>query len=251
MKKNYLFAVAILISTLCSTSVRGQGSLTPPGGPAPTMKTLSQIEPRTPISALPYSITTPGSYYFTTNLSGSNGITIVTNNVTLDLSGFTLQGVSSTVSGINISGAYNHITVRNGCISGWSLRGIDGFYNGGTRNTLYENLIVSSNGYGGIVSDKNSIIRNCCAYGNGFGNTFVGLSTESGQIVDCVARGNASAGIFGYNTTIRNCVSESNVGPGFECNAGSVWDCGSYNNSSYGIELEGGPKHDVVTCKGM
>ena len=32
------------------SSLLAQGSLTPPGAPAPTMKTLAQIDPRTPIS---------------------------------------------------------------------------------------------------------------------------------------------------------------------------------------------------------
>ena len=54
----------------------GQGSLTPPGAPAPTMKTLSQIEPRIIINAAGtpgdssnlFNITQPGSYYLTTNI---------------------------------------------------------------------------------------------------------------------------------------------------------------------------------------
>src|SRR5689334_2731639 len=46
-----------------------QGNLTPPGAPGPTFKTLEQIEPRKPISALPFTITDPGSYYVTTNLT--------------------------------------------------------------------------------------------------------------------------------------------------------------------------------------
>lgn len=46
-----------------------QGSLTPPGAPEPTMKTLDQIEARTPISSAPFTIIRPGSYYLTTNLT--------------------------------------------------------------------------------------------------------------------------------------------------------------------------------------
>src|SRR5579883_474024 len=99
MKKTSFFKVlpAICGSFLLSSILMfAQGSLTPPGAPAPTMKTLSQIEPRTPISSLPFTIYIPGSYYLTTNLTGvsnSDGITISTGNVTLDLNGFTLQGV--------------------------------------------------------------------------------------------------------------------------------------------------------------
>src|SRR6185437_1380639 len=49
--------VACLASALLAQfSSFGQGALTPPGGPAPTMKTLSQIEPRTPISSAPFTI---------------------------------------------------------------------------------------------------------------------------------------------------------------------------------------------------
>jgi hypothetical protein len=42
------------------TTLHAQGSLTPPGAPAPTMKTLAQIEPRTPISSAPFTITVSG-----------------------------------------------------------------------------------------------------------------------------------------------------------------------------------------------
>src|SRR3569623_1854738 len=97
-----LLAVALPLIAFQTESAMGQGSLTPPGAPSPTMKSLDQIAPRTPLSSLPYVISQPGSYYFTTNLSGGNGIIIQTNNVTLDLNGFTLQGVNSSVSGVYI-----------------------------------------------------------------------------------------------------------------------------------------------------
>ena len=73
----------------------GQGDLTPMAGPSPTMKTLDQVEPRTPISSLPYTIQSGGSYYLTRSLnSSSQGIVINVSNVTLDLMGFTISGDS-------------------------------------------------------------------------------------------------------------------------------------------------------------
>src|SRR5215831_11784420 len=79
-----------------------QGPLTPPGAPAPTMKSLDQIEPRTPIDAAHtpgdgsnlFNITNSGSYYLTTNViatSGKSGIRILADNVTIDLNGFGLD----------------------------------------------------------------------------------------------------------------------------------------------------------------
>src|SRR5450759_4606024 len=96
-----------LLSTLNLqlSTVFAQGSLTPPGTPAPTMKTLAQIEPRTPISSAPFTIAAPGSYYLTTNLtvSGGNAITIAANGVTLDLNGFTIASTAASAAGTGIS----------------------------------------------------------------------------------------------------------------------------------------------------
>src|SRR6267378_5566906 len=97
------FSLAMMLLLGAFRSALAQGSLTPPGAPSPTMKTLTQIEPRTPISSLPYTITNAGSYYLTTNLtgaSGSNGVTIASGNVTLDLNGFALLGVPGTQDGV-------------------------------------------------------------------------------------------------------------------------------------------------------
>src|SRR6266851_1180042 len=105
--ENKLFAALTL--TLLSTlnpqlSTFGQGNLTPPAAPAPTMKSLAQIEPRTPISSAPYSISSPGSYYLTSNLSVTNGdaITITANQVTLDLNGFTLSSTAPSLTGTGV-----------------------------------------------------------------------------------------------------------------------------------------------------
>jgi hypothetical protein len=62
------------------------------------MKTLAQIEPRTAISSLPFTITNSGSYYLAASLSGSSGqsgITVQADNVTLDLNGFALESLAS------------------------------------------------------------------------------------------------------------------------------------------------------------
>ena len=67
-------AIALLLTcNLQPPALLAQGSLTPPGPPALTMKTLQQVEPRVPISSAPFTISQPGSYYLTTNLTVSGG----------------------------------------------------------------------------------------------------------------------------------------------------------------------------------
>jgi hypothetical protein len=120
--------LAFVTLNLPLSSCFAQGSLTPPGAPAATFKTLTQVEPRFPISDYQTNLTIPGSYYLTTNLfSGNNSndaINIRTNvsNITIDLNGFSIictnpAGGASPV-GVRISEGTN-IVVRNGQFSGF------------------------------------------------------------------------------------------------------------------------------------
>ena len=112
MKKQIqLAALALLLATLNSqfSTACGQGALTPPGAPAPTMRSLDQVYGRTDArTALTNSgavtISQPGSYYLTTNLTVSSGsaITIATNGVTLDLNGFTIRSTEASPTGRGI-----------------------------------------------------------------------------------------------------------------------------------------------------
>src|SRR5262249_42785400 len=113
MKTKLLIAVFVASFSILHSSF-AQCSLTPPGAPAPTMRTLDQLdaklEKRTPISSVPYIINDPGSYYLTTNLTGvasQYGIAVLADNVTIDLNGFALNGINNAFTGIGFFGQKN------------------------------------------------------------------------------------------------------------------------------------------------
>src|SRR4051812_49280805 len=105
----------IFAFSLFRFSAFGQGGLTPPGAPAPTMKTLDQIEARTLISAVPFTIDASGSYYLTNNVSVTTGdaITIAASGVVLDLNGFTITSTAASANGtaILINSGLHDITI--------------------------------------------------------------------------------------------------------------------------------------------
>ena len=124
-----------LALTLLAGAAALAGPLNPPAGPVvSTYKTMTDVEPRTAVSAAGtpgdatsvVRITQPGSYYLTGNITGvagKSGVVIAANNVTLDLNGFNIHGgdsgVSTTVS------LWKDIEVRNGSIDGCTGYGLD------------------------------------------------------------------------------------------------------------------------------
>jgi parallel beta-helix repeat protein len=196
------WTLAFLSTLTLQLSTLGQGGLTPPGAPAPAMKSLAQIEPRIPIDALhtpgdavsAFVISNSGSYYFTTNLTGVPGkpyiIALRANNVTLDLCGFSLLGNSTFSYGIVIPiNFYTNLVVRNGMVSGFNASGIncDDIYNG-----HFEQLVLSQNNTAGLICGRNSRVRDCQAFGNA-GDGFELLSFC--EIQNCSASYNKGIGI--------------------------------------------------------
>ena len=114
-----------------STSIFAQGNIVPTTAPnVPIMKTLTQVEPRTPINqaSLPFTINASGSYYVTENLSvaSGNAITINASGVTLDLTGFTITSTSATAAGsaVLLNSALHDISILNGhIVSGVTYNG--------------------------------------------------------------------------------------------------------------------------------
>jgi parallel beta-helix repeat protein len=233
------FGFGLILLAQCSFA---QGPLTPPGAPAPTMKTLDQIEPRIPLNTNTapgdlgdqFVIAKPGSYYLTTNVIGvapKTCIRIQASDVVLDLNGFSLIGVSNTLAGVFVPGGVINVCVRHGTVRDWGNSGINAT---AVQNGSFEDLILFGNGTSGvtfghgIVAGTNSLVRSCQACAN----SFDGIAMENGGfIVECLSRSNSVDGIFaGSGVLIRGCVSSFNQGDGIR--AGD--NCLIVDNISYG-----------------
>jgi len=184
------------------------------------MKTLSQIEPRTPISALPTNITASGSYYVTTNLTGlasNNGITVSTNDVTIDLNGCTLTGVSSALAAISMSGTHSNLVVKNGAIKNWPGNGIDS--SAGSQNSFMNVKVlacqigINAGNYDSIQSCSVngsllfgcSLLNNCVIKDSNISNNGAHgvVASAQDEIVDCFIASNGVTGIFLNSTNCR------------------------------------------------
>ena len=260
MKRSLRIIAAVLVSGLAAHRAAAQGGLVPPTGtPVANMKTLDQMEPRTPISSAGYVISQSGSYYLTTNLtaaSGQNGITVEANDVAIDLNGFTLIGSGSdSGSGIYQSWDYRNLAVRNGKAVNWrgtdkagieaygasslfsSLQVVtnyDGIHASGTGSTVSGCTASDNNGDGGIYTGYGSTVSGCTASDNGGHGIYTGYgSTVSG----CTASDNDGYGIAtGSGSTVSGCTASLNGVDGIATGFGStVSECTAYNNDGSGI----------------
>src|SRR5437763_4277045 len=233
MKPYIAFAILLSAFQLFSFSAFGQGSLTPPGPPAPTMKKLDEVEPRTNLQATPapagvdtsnadyhFIINQPGSYYLSANIvvTKANGIQINAEGVTLDLNGFQISQVSPSGNGIEMPNMSHRTTVRNGTVKGF-VSGIVG----GAKACAFRDLAVTGCTTYGIVTGPGAVLESCRAHDN---SGIAAIATGQGSTVsNCVANGNTTTyGIsVNYNSAVTNCSAFSNTGLyGIHAYAGST-----------------------------
>jgi len=244
-----------ILALAATTSIAfSQGNLTPLAAPAPTMKTLAQIEARTPIPASPavpgagphFTITQPGSYYLTGNVTvtSGNGILITAvSDVTLDLNGFT---ISSTLTGstsgnaISLNSNFARLTVRNGSLVSGSivptsgaatLQGfIFGIYSQGNLSEAFiSGVHIRGMERFGMVLDKYGIVENCTASNNGIDGFLVSLL---GSVTNCTASNNGRFGFNAQRCTVTNCTASENFSNGFYVSYGVAAHCSAYGNST-------------------
>ncbi|MBK8479513.1 MAG: right-handed parallel beta-helix repeat-containing protein [Opitutaceae bacterium] len=243
-----------------------QGSLTPTGAPAASMKSLDQIEARTPIGAVDGSsgtltIKRSGSYVLLGNVAVTAGpaIAISTSNVTLDLNGFTLSSTDATAASdaITVNELSDAITIRNGHIMGGGT--IDengnfvpgpgfasGLYAPNSSAFLLENITVTGVGQAGLflaASHSANTIRHCAVTrcgGDGLAADVVvdssAIEVYSGiralQVANCRAECHGSgSGIEAGNITNSTGISVEGSGISGE----TVTNCVGDSNEDHGI----------------
>jgi parallel beta-helix repeat protein len=183
----------------------------------------------TKITSLPYTISSPGFYYITKDLScsGAHGIIISADNVTVDLMGFSLSGDGTgSYDGIYMSGRAN-VEIRNGTVRNFGLDGIHETSSVAKGHRVI-NIRARDNGNRGInVLSKNSLVERCTSMGNGsYGIVAGNGSTITGNT--CYT--NSDYGIYAYSGV-------------------TVTGNTCYYNSSYGIYANTGATVTGNTCR--
>ena len=265
-----LTALALLLATVTPqlSTAFAQGALTPPGAPAATMKSLDQIEARTPISSAPFTITQSGSYYLTTNLTVTtgDGIDISTNGVTLDLNGYTISSTAASATGTGIllnsglsSSGLSDITICNGHIRGGVANNGSGVYGGNgfgsgiiysgnpPVNVLVSRVSVAGCQYCGIYLDidDSTVVESCTVLTVGSDGIYASTIKQS-TAIDCGSsaiygvlvsdcRGQSSSSGDGvYASTVQNCYGSSSSGDGVYA-YNTALNCNGYSSSGYGV----------------
>jgi hypothetical protein len=258
----YLVAAAAIALTQPS-SVLAQGSLTPPGAPAPTMKRLDEVEPRVNLQAVPaptgvdstnpnyhFIINQPGSYYLSANLGATkaNGIKINVEGVTLDLNGFEISRASGLGgNGIEIAATAHRTSLRHGSIKGF-LTGINTV--GSASACSLQGLSVGACMAVGIMAGPSAVLDSCRAHDNFQQGIIAG---NSATLNNCTVTSNfGPAGLqTGSGVTLTNCTATLNLGQDaiLAGDGSSISNCSAFNNNggtSNGITA--GPGSTITAC---
>jgi hypothetical protein len=197
-------------------------------------------------AGFPVTISRPGSYVLTGNLTVPNAnttaIEITADDVTLDLNGFAILGPTvclggqsglcpGTGNGVFSDFGVDNVTVVNGTVRGMGRNGIalTGFGN------RVERIQARSNGRAGISAGSMATVTGNRAMDNGDdGIVALGGSVVAGNVV---FRNLGTGIVAGNGTTITNNAAWFNAGSGIFANAGSIVIGNvAHQNTEFGLE---------------
>jgi hypothetical protein len=223
------------------------GPLSPPAGAvASSGKTLTEVEPRTVVSATNtpgdgtavFIISQSGSYKLGGNIagvSGKHGVKITASDVSLDLCGFTVKGVAGSSDGINAVGGLRNTVVINGTVADFAGYGIN---NTASVSSRFADLMLTGNSSVALQAGTDSVIERVTTRAGA-----VGISAgDRSRLTACEARETVASGVgilAFQNCVLTSCVAVSCSGACIDAGNGTiVRDCnGSASATSHGIRL--------------
>lgn len=266
----YFVGVGVCAIGLATISVAGP--LAPPPGPiTATNKTLSEVEPRIAVNDVNtpgvgttsvYRITAPGSYYLTGNVAAvgsKNAIGVYANNVTLDLNGFTVEGIAGNSSAVILvvgdttnpsTDPRGNVTIKNGTVRGGGGTGV--LAQPGVAGLRLQGITARNNSNVGISIDGRAELENCSAQDNGSH----GFSLGNDVVVSsCIARSNGGDEFrAGAGVVFTNCVADNTGGSGNGFNVGvgaAFTNCSALNSAlDAGFDCDGGGAFTNCTARG-
>jgi hypothetical protein len=195
----------------------------------------------------PYTISQPGSYRLSGNLTvpdaNTTAIFMNNDNITLDLNGFNILGptvcvgvpvtsCSPTGTGYGVDfGRRRNISVRNGSVRGMGSVGIAG--DDGSTGGQVENIHADSNGGLGIIIGYGKVTGNTAT-----GNGQVGVLAANSVVTGNTATLNATDGFVVLDSTANGNVSSRNGRAGFNAGGGLVSGNTATLNGSNGFNVE-------------
>jgi len=234
--------------------------LVPPGPPAPTGKTLAEIQPGIPIN----ETTAPGDetyvhriptsrrgrYFLTGDVmvpAGMGGIFIPYHqsqpNLILDLNGFAIRGDDGSRAGVYVSGVHQQVIVCKGTIEGVEVGVNAPGHHFGAISRRFEKLLIRNCSADGIrLSGGNNTIRRCMVWNCG-GH---GIVAPTAVIDLCSVHRCAFSGFsLGGGVHVRHCMAIANGTSGFgapdSSGSGCTFsDCLAMDNNQYGFDLKDG-----------
>lgn len=246
------------ISLALVAPVPAQGELDPPGAPAPTMKSLDQVEPRTDVTTLDgdndtaHIIDESGSYYLSSSLTFEKHtcIEIRASGVTLDLEGFTISSGGG-VEAITIDGGdLNNIFLRNGHLVGQFESGIS--TEDSPENVMVSRVSVLDSTISGINlgTSRTTSVDHCMV--RNLGSTAIRAGTVKHSVGTGGSIGIRASGNVAHSTGIGESGSGIHAGGNVSHSTGtSRPDENSFDGlPDVGIEAGGNVSHSTGTSEG-
>lgn len=234
-------------SLLAGANTAHAGPLSPPPGPVtPTGRTLLEVEPRIPVGPTTtpgdaffvFRITQSGTYYLTQNVIGTpgrSGILINAPSVTLDLNGFTIEGVANSGSGIRVLPLSSQLRLFNGNISQWGSHGLQ--FSESTGTLFCESVSFTSNGQAGLNSVSGTVVANLCLAAEN-GTAGLVASGNGSVVTNCTASENGTDGIvIGFGGSLTNSSAFSNGGFGLRVSSQSTVSGCTVGQNGSGVSL--------------